>query len=60
MQTQRDICEKLFLGVQTHIKKEAAGGFVGFLVCSFGHHSIPLSAIRPLPARFALFSLKSD
>ncbi len=45
-------------GVQTHFKK-AEGGYCGFLECSFGHLSTPLSAIRPLPAQSALFSLKS-
>ncbi len=28
---------------------------MGFLVRFFGHQSTPLSAIRPLPAQFALF-----
>ncbi len=48
----------LCLGVQT-IKKKQRADIVGFLVCSFGRHSTPLSAIRPLPALFVLFSLKS-
>ncbi len=37
------------------IKKKQRADFVGFLLYFFGHQSTPLSAIRPLPARFALF-----
>ncbi len=54
----RYLRKTVFGGSNPH-KKKAAGDIVGFLVCSFGHHSTPLSAIRPLPARFVLFSLKS-
>ncbi len=46
-------------GSNPHLKKKQRANVVEFLVSSFGHHSTPLSAIRPLPARFALFSLKS-
>ncbi len=42
-------------GVKPFLKKKQRADIVGFLVCFFGHQSTPLSAIRPLPARFALF-----
>ncbi len=46
----RYLRKTVFWGVQTPIKKKQWADIVGFLVCSFGHHSTPLSAIRPSPA----------
>ncbi len=55
----RYLQKTVFWRVQTPIKKKQRADIVGFLVRSFGHHFTPLSAVRPLPARFALLSLKS-
>ncbi len=44
-------------GCQIPILKKQLADIVGFLVCFFGHQSTPLSAIKPLPAQFALFFL---
>ncbi len=56
MHTQRDICKKTVLGAQTPILKKPRTDIVGFLIGLFRQQSTPLSAIRPLPVPFALFS----
>ncbi len=45
----------VFWGLKSPLKKKQGADIVGFLVCFFRLQSTPLSTIRPLPARFALF-----
>ncbi len=55
----RYLQKTVFRGLKPPLKEKQRTDIVGVLVCSLGHHSKSLSAIRPLSTRFAIFSLKS-
>ncbi len=58
MHIERDNRKKLISGgrgVQTAFKKKAPGGGPGVLIRCLGHQSRTLSALKLLPAYFAIF-----